>query len=118
MANDEPPPWATNLIQEMRTLRNDMEQSMTGLEQRMTGLEQRMANLETDMRYITELTSFDTPPETHEYHHRRASANINNHFPQAGAVVRAEFDATGLSARVGAIEMLMTEAGFKLPSQK
>lgn len=114
MANDEPPPWATNLIQEMRTLRNEM----ANLEQRMANLEQRMGNLETDMRYITELTSFDTSPETHAHHLRRASTNIDNHFPQAGAVVRAEFDETGLSARVGAIERLMTEAGFRLPSQK
>ena len=107
MANDEPPPWATNLIQEMRTLRNDM-----------ASLDQRMANLEREMRYITELTSFDTSPETHTHHLRRASTNIDNHFPQAGAAVRVELDEAGLYARVGAIELLMTEAGFRLPSQK
>ena len=88
---DEPPPWATKLFNELKgemtTLRND-------LELRMTNLEQRMTELETNMRYITALTSFDTSP-------------INNHFPQAGSVTRAELDVIGLSARLAAIERLV-----------
>jgi hypothetical protein len=52
-----------------------------------------MTSLETEMRRITELTSFDPSPETHTHIHE-------------------------LDARVTAIELLMTEAGFRLPSQK
>lgn len=82
----------------MTTLRND-------LELRMTNLEKRMTELETNMKYITALTSFDAPPETHPHHLRRASTNIDNHFPPA------EIDATGLSARVAAIELLLAAGG-------
>ncbi len=105
---DEPPPWAEKLFNELKSLRND-------LELRMTNLEKRMTELETNMRYITALTSFDAPPETHPHHLRRASTNIDNHFPQARAATRVEIDATGLSARVAAIERLMAAAGSGWP---
>jgi hypothetical protein len=113
---DEPPPWALKLFNELTsTLKDEMTTLRNDLELRMTNLEKRMTELETNMRYITALTSFDAPPETHPHHLRRASTNIDNHFPPAGAATRVEIDATGLSARVAAIELLVAAAGSGWP---